>query len=299
MSGTERIRFEKPARTVEDQARSLIADGLVASAADVAALLQRMSYYRFSGYAWPFRNEATGRFLAGTSVGDIATVIAFDEQLRQIVWPAIEVVEVRLRRAFADETSLVIGPMGYADAAHAHSPAAHARDLRKLAEALAESDEAFVAHFFDRYSDPVPPVWMATEVMTLGLLSRWYDNLGSDSLRKSIAGHFALPMPVLRSYLRQLTVIRNICAHHSRLWNRRLSVTIKDILGKPVELAEATAGSDPHRIFRWLSITVYILDRIRPGHSYKDDLRAHLLANWELAIQMDVPNGFENDALWR
>lgn len=65
---------------------------------------------------------------------------------------------------------------------------------------------------------------MAAELMSFGLLSKWFANLKEDSLQKSIAREAGLSAPVLRSFLRLFSVLRNGAAHHSRLWNRHTAL---------------------------------------------------------------------------
>jgi abortive infection bacteriophage resistance protein len=48
--------------------------------------------------------------------------------------------------------------------------------------------------------------------------------LGED--RKAIAHNFSIDESVLKSWLHCLTYVRNICAHHSRLWNRRFVIKV-------------------------------------------------------------------------
>src|SRR3546814_20148535 len=57
-------------------------------------------------------------------------------------------------------------------------------------------------------------------MMSFGHLSRWYSSLADRALRNRIAVPLGLPETVLVPLVRHVTDIRNICAHHGRLWNR-------------------------------------------------------------------------------
>lgn len=64
---------------------------------------------------------------------------------------------------------------------------------------------------------------MAFEVASLGRLSRLLDAL-SRREQKAVAERFDLPAPILVSWLHAMCVVRNIAAHHGRLWNRVFGV---------------------------------------------------------------------------
>ncbi|MEW6168107.1 MAG: Abi family protein [Pseudomonadota bacterium] len=75
-------------------------------------------------------------------------------------------------------------------------------------------------------------------MLSLGQLSRWYQLLRPISLRSKIARTYGLDQQVLESLLHHLTYIRNLCAHHGRVWNRELTITAPVLRSKPPELAK-------------------------------------------------------------
>ncbi|WP_339374439.1 Abi family protein, partial [Picosynechococcus sp. PCC 7002] len=80
--------------------------------------------------------------------------------------------------------------------------------------------EEFIGHYRNNYTNPLlPPSYMALEIIAFGQLSRMYTNLLPSKTRQKIHTHFQLPNKIFISWLRSLSHIRNICAHHSRLWN--------------------------------------------------------------------------------
>lgn len=135
--------------------------------------------------------------------------------------------------------------------------------------------------------------------MSFGLLSRWFDNLQSEALRKEIALGFGLAPPILTSYLRQLTLVRNYSAHHMRLWNKHFPTGIAQVRRTPPELAEAVAGSDEHRIYRCLVMSAYVAKVLNPSTGFVVNLREHLLAHERYLATMDVPTRFEESPLWQ
>lgn len=73
--------------------------------------------------------------------------------------------------------------------------------------------------------------------MSLGQLSRWYDNLKPMPTRRAIADVYGVDEKVLGSWLRHISLVCNTCAHHSRLWNREFTITPRLPRSRPAGLA--------------------------------------------------------------
>lgn len=92
--------------------------------------------------------------------------------------------------------------------------------LKKMKTALWErKNEPFISHFKENYKDEYPPVWITIELLTLGTVSRLYNNLKT-GLQKEIAKDFMVDHHLLISWLKSITELRNTCAHHTRFWNK-------------------------------------------------------------------------------
>lgn len=294
--------FDKVGLDLESQISRLRGRGLVCEISDLSRVLQRMSYYRFSGYAWWFyKEDEWGKFKPDTNLADVLRLYEFDHGLRSSVLGFSHTVEVWLRASMTNHLAHAYGPMGYLDPVNFHNAAAHQKDLAKLSD-LIEQDktELFMRAFRAKYTDKFPPIWMATELMTLGLLSKWFDNMKSDRIRKLIAQEVALPTPaILASFLRQLTNFRNGAAHHSRIWNRQTPTGLKHIRKPPAELRTALADATLEKIYPVLALCAYTTAQIDPATATIDDLRTLLLsADEDWLEEMEVPYGFEGEELW-
>ncbi|MGO1590461.1 MAG: Abi family protein [Ancrocorticia sp.] len=260
-----------------------------------------MSYYRFSGYLWWFYEpDQWEKVRTGTTLQDILNLYAFDATLRSHIMRLAHSIEVWLRASFTNHVAERHGPMGYLNPAIHVSPTSFEKDRSKLDAMLGtDSTERFVVAFTQKYSDPRPPVWMACELMSIGLLSKWYDNLKEASLRKAIASEAGLNHHVLSSFLRMFTVLRNGAAHHSRVWNRQTPLRGVTVKSPPKLLETALDGADESRIHYVLAIAAYIVQRVDPTSRTVASLRDHLLtAEDEWLEEMDFPFNFENDPLW-
>ncbi|ANE05092.1 hypothetical protein ccrud_13375 [Corynebacterium crudilactis] len=260
-----------------------------------------MSYYRLAGYLWWFYEDDQWEVVRpGTSLADVLELYAFDAKLRTHVLRFSHSIEIWLRAAFTNHIAERHGSMGYLDPKIYANNDAFIRDLAKFDEMFgADSPERFVVAFHEKYNNRRPPIWMATELMSLGQLSKWYGNLREDSLRKAIAAEAGLNQHVLTSFLRLFTVLRNGAAHHSRIWNRQTALRGVRIRNVPALLQSALKGADESSIHYVLTIAAYIVQKVDPTSESIADLRMHLLtAKEEWLVEMDFPEQFQSDLLW-
>jgi abortive infection bacteriophage resistance protein len=101
--------------------------------------------------------------------------------------------------------------------------AEHEHWIDELAKELGKSGERYILHFRSKYGDShsLPPIWISVEQMTLGKTVTFYRGC-TGNIQRDIARWFGIPDVVLSSWLRTLNEVRNVCAHHGRLWNREL-----------------------------------------------------------------------------
>lgn len=279
------MKYTKPPLSFKDQAQQLLNRGLVGHQPTMIQRLQVVNYYRLSGYWYPFRQSNPSRnlpplddFKPGSLFEHVWERYVFDRQLRLIVMDAVERIEVAVRSQLAYHHAHSHGPFAYAHD-RASLPQLDWKDLhdflRSVGGEICRSKEEFIMHFRDKYGDchSVPPVWMSTELMTVGSVLTFYR--GADArVRQNVATVFGLPDTVFGSWLHMLQVIRNICAHHARLWNRQLGV-------KPM-IPQKQAYPDWHipiavandRVFAVLTICKYCLNRVAPQSRWAERFRA-------------------------
>jgi len=192
-------------------------------------VLETVSYYRFSAYLYPFRkNDGTNNFVSGSSFNRCWRYYRFDRKLRFCVIDAIERVEVAVKAKLVNHFSQKYGIFAYRDPCNFASPPDTMR-LQRLLDFIdtetQRSKEEFVEHFRNTYDTSNGlPLWMATEVMTFGNMLTFFCLLKKQD-KQVIAKSFGSNEHVFESWLLNLNYIRNICAHHGRLWNRQFSIS--------------------------------------------------------------------------
>lgn len=211
--------------------------------------LARVGYYRLSAYWYPFRlswtlpHSGPGKpskhvldsFVVGTELDEVIDFYVFDKELRLLATDALERIEIGLRAQIANhlgsiapkahrDASLLDGKFRTETSRRAQNKTRHQDWLETLDRKFALSKEDFAEHFRLRYPTEHPPIWVATEVWDWGMLSHFVDGM-KHSDKDAIAAFYGhIGGRELVSWVHLLNDVRNICAHHSRLWNRGLKV---------------------------------------------------------------------------
>lgn len=203
-----------------DQLALLKARGLsVGDEAKAVQTLGSVNYYRFTGYALPFTSDRE-HFLPNAAFEDVVEIMRFDARLRDILFEALEAVELDFRARFAYSFSQLHGALGYRDAANFMDSGKHAVSLQKIDAEIERSSEPCVLHFRRDYCPGEVPIWAVVEVMTFGTLVGLYKNL-REPAAKAVSRSYGIRWDILGSYLQHLSVLRNFCAHHARLYDRK------------------------------------------------------------------------------
>ena len=299
------MQFEKPALSLKEQVALWQSRGMQVAAPERALrYLDSVGYYRLSAYCLSFEvmppdgQAREHHFKPATTFEDVLALYIFDRRLRLLVIEAIERVEVAMRTRWAYAMAMRHGAHAHMDAKLFKDPWAHTKQLAALARELGKSKETFIAHYRGRYTSPfLPPIWAVVETMTLGALSHWVQNTKDNAAKKEIADAMALPtIEVLESVLHNLTPIRNACAHHSRLWNRRLPMKLPNIRRLQADLLPPDSPNhQAHLLYNPLTILAILLKRTNPGTTWMQ--RVATLVDKYLRPTMHHQMGFPAD--WR
>lgn len=321
--------YEKPFLPVDEQVDQLIARGmLIPDIAAAAETLRRIGYYRLSGYWYPYRQPSEDEdrsradtFHPGTSFTQVVDMYEFDRALRLIVLDAIERAEVALRfevghtlgrrGAFAHTTPECLAPEFTESAIPRDSGSTlgsqHDRWLIHRFQEEQRSKADFVKHFNEKYSPPLP-VWVATEIMDFGGLSKLYAGMLQRD-RDEIASHLGILTPAgegnssaLKSWMVNITYVRNICAHHARLWNANIVQRIgsKQLIGVPELVHIKTMSARTERLYPTLAVLAFLVSKVAPESTWRVLLQHQLnaLPSQHSLAEMGFPPGWENLTLW-
>ena len=226
---------EKPSLTIDQQVELLQKRKLNITKdkiEEVKKFLLNNNYYRVSGYTLTLRKDDV--FYPKASYDNIKQIYQFDKRLRHSILSLTEEIEVRVKSMLAYYHSQKYGPMGYKDVNTFHcadgnkvNAEAISNFLTVQRKALQQQDrmtetELFLKHFKEK-NDGELPIWAYVEVLTISDISKMYGILDTD-IQKSIAKEFGYchntGNELLAQLLHNITIVRNICAHGGRLFNR-------------------------------------------------------------------------------
>jgi abortive infection bacteriophage resistance protein len=282
--------YSKPALDISALVERLQNKGLrISNTQHATNSLRRIGYYRLLIYMRPFQ-DAQKQFTSNCDFRHIVQLYEFDRELRLLCLDAIERAEVALRAAIINSLTVRYGPHFYTDANHYSKPKYHQTFLERVAEA----ESLAISHYKANYSSPAePPLWAVLEAITMGTLSKFFADL-TRANRTLIAQNFSHSESVLVSWFRCISVFRNKCAHHNRIWNAKITVN------KPI-VPHSLAGvfSDIDSFHARAIILFCLLREVEPAVATEWRDRLHNLFARYTAVVDPLKLGFStNDPFW-
>ncbi len=294
------MKYEKSPLSYEQQAELIISRGMIVDDKDaLIKILSSVSYYRLSAYWYPFKNH-DDTFKANTRFQTAWRRYTFDRQLRLLVIDAVERLEIAIKTKMINSFSLKYGPFGYLDVKNfdEFDLGEHDRFLVEIRHNVQRSRENFVEHFERKYNEHQDlPIWMAAELMTFGNMLTMFRHL-EYHLKKQIANDFGISAKVLESWLKTINYIRNICAHHARLWNRELA--IKPVIPERQACWRDPVAVDNNRLFGLLTVLMYMLKFCAPNSCWQGRLTS-LFSQYEdiSLVFMGFPENWQKCPIWQ
>lgn len=296
--------FRKPPLSSAELVELLVRRGLVVQDRERATRrLFHIGYYRLAPYINHFDLPDSRHCVrAGTTFDDVLELYRFDRDLRALMAEALARVEVAFRSALSEIMSKVEGDSHWYTKPHYFGSDGDFRVLQgNVARALEQPFPA-LADYLDRYRTPeLPPSWLMVEVLSLGQLIRVYATLRQPAHRRAVARSLGLGDELLGSWLESFLRVRNICAHHERLWD----VTLTHYPRVP----HASSVPWPRR---WLLLleeadkTLYcvaaalqsMLCTIAPTSPWASRLAAHLEPHDMKQAILGFPESWREDPFW-
>lgn len=315
----------KPFKTYEQQVGILRQRGmLVGSQEHAVHVLERVSYYRLSGYYYSFRRLAgngqrSDTFVPGTVFEDIVALYEYDRNLRSIAFSYFSQFEVYLRSRLGNLLGEV-DPLIYEDETRCDLQGSKRRTAwnrftRKSEQLIRTSEEEFVKHHREQYAGKLP-VWVVVEVLDLGALQNLY-LVSPPNIRRDIAKALGCTDPQLETWINSLRVMRNICAHQSRFYNKlhpepRLPRVLRSgrvespEIREVVDLFDVPQTEENHKMcktFGMLTLLKYLMNQGGIGDT--ESLTQILKERPDISVPgvdvsraMGIPQGWEETRLW-
>ena len=289
--------------SIADQIARLKLLGLIiADEVKAEKALSEVSYFRFAAYLRPMEaDKQTHQFKPNSTFENAVALCEFDNALRQILFAAIQRIEVALRAKIIHHFSMAHGAFWFMQMNRHENEHRFLENLNALDREVQRSKEDYIKEHFANYDKPeFPPAWKTLELASLGTLSKLYYNFADNKVKKRVAREFNLPQhEILESWMRSLSALRNYCAHHARLWNRFLNATPQ----MNVNLRGAWINSnniDANKVYAILCCIAYCLDAMGYGDEFKANLKQLIQLYPSVdAAAMGFPKGWRQEPLWQ
>lgn len=252
--------------------------------------LERVGYYRLSGYWYAFRqfdekntDQRLGLFVDNVHFQHIVALYVFDKKLRLLAIDALEIIEMAVRVDIAhtlgkkdpqahEQVNKLDGNFAkkVIKKGKNKGKTEHQLWLEKHSQLLYRArKEPFIAHHNQNYYGIVP-IWVAIEVWDFGCMSRLYAGM-TFSDKTIIAKKYGVTAKHFEQWLRSLNFIRNTSAHHSRLWNANILEQ-----SAPINFDSKWSQLVNHKPFFYFCIMQHMLKVICPRSSWNQRFKSLL-----------------------
>lgn len=293
--------YNKPALSYAEQLQKLKDRGLIIdNEIEFLELLEKKSYYRLSGYWYPLLSDKEKHLFKPKSHFNTAfELYLFDKLLRQLVIKELEKIEIAVRAKMIYIFSHEFGPFWYAEPKNFKNRSKHSEIRSKISVEYQRSDAQFVHSFKLNYRNPFPPSWIAFEIISFGAISKLYSEFKPTRSKRVVADYFGLDTKTFASWLHVLVYVRNVCAHHSRLWNRVMRIQ-PVIPRNPKNQWLANTEIKNNRVYFALSMILYLLESINESNSMVNDFKKLLETHPNASpTAMGFPSDWAKEYLWK
>lgn len=299
-----KIAFKKPPLELAEFMPLLRKRGLIIDdESELQHDLKYIGYYRLTGYMFPFQisfgGANTHNFIKDTNYKTIKDHYVFDRKLRLHSMDAIERIEIALRVAIISRmANLDKDAFWYLNEKYFWNKAEHIGFIKMLEQKIEESSELFLHHYTSKYNEKFPPAWMVFELLSFGMLSRLFQNLNEID-QKIIANEFKMQLKNFKSWLHSLTYVRNLCAHHSRLWNRKF-VFPPSLTGFEKEFYISHAlKQDVSSYYVRAALMQILMKKVSPSSQWGENLKNLIAEHPSVDInRLGFPAGWDKRTIW-
>lgn len=301
--------FSKQATTIDFQISQLRQRGLIISNERFAKkVLSRISYYRLAGYWWPLQSDKVNhKFKPNSKFETVLKIYNFDTELRKLIFDITEEIEVAFRTKMIYHLSHEYTPWWFEDSVNFSNQKDYQKTIDQIKKDLGlnRSKEVFLSEHYKKYhlDSRCPPAWKTLEVLSFGSLSKMYGNLSNScSSKDRIADELGtVNHTYLHSWIQDICQIRNICAHHGRIWNKNLPGRPKMLSRPPLPwLTKVPPVTQHEKLYIHLCCMKYITNIINPNNNYTYRLYVLLKKYPNIDLNaLGMPKDWYKEPLWR
>lgn len=199
-----------------------------------AKKLEELSYYSLiGGYKTLFKHAPSNKYIHGVTFEELVAFYFFDEELRTLFLKYILHIERHIKSMFSYHFCEKYGEQQsmYLDINNYNHTRKNHRNLVRLTHSLQKvislpSKYDYIEHSANSYHNV--PLWVATNALTFGQISKMYQYATTD-IRTKISKNFQnISEKQLHQFINIVGKCRNVCAHGERLFSFKINETIPD-----------------------------------------------------------------------
>ena len=298
------MQYNKSAITLTQQIQTLKQRGLIINdEAYAERLLGSIGYFRLAQY-WRVleADKVNHTFKPNSTFEKVLALYNFDKELKILIFSALQTIEVAMRAKVIYHFSMKHGAFWFMDEKLADKKSSFDENLEKLRAEVSRSYEDFIKDHTLKYDTPeMPPAWKTLEVASFGTLSKLFRNFNDPEVKKKVADDFNIPgYKFLRSWMKCLTVVRNSCAHHARIWNQRFPFAPMLPSKRMPAAWISQVPTATKSLYSHLCCLVYWMNSIEPGNLFVTEFK-NLLTKYPNIdpSAMGFPRGWQSEPLWQ
>lgn len=271
----------------DQQIEMLISHNMIISNyEDAKKILETINYYRFTGYALEFRKSISDSdYLDNTYFHKILEIYNFDEKLRILLLEYLLKIEIYYRTQISNGFSLLKCNITPHNQHYNFRNYYNTNGIQKVFESIDREiyyhrDSDIVRHHNDRYNKQMP-LWVLVELISFSNLSKFYSALYYDD-QIYIAKKVGHNSNNLSNWLHCLSVLRNVCAHGGRLYNKKFN--------PPTRLTRSFLRNNPDVINDTLFAYIITIKRMLPLENDKTKFVSeliNLISDYKDSINLD------------
>lgn len=195
--------------------------------------IQRLNYYRLSGYAKYFYNEDR-KFIIGTTFEDIYNLYLFDGELRRIIMSLTEEIELNFRSYIASYIGNTYGAYSYLDGKYFEksiNPKTNKSFYEEFIGVILKKKEnsknkSYIKHYIEKYDGQIP-IWVIVEILSFSDISKFIKNMKNEDRKALLEINYDLSKDrinalYLPNSIKIICDVRNMCAHYEKIFDLNL-----------------------------------------------------------------------------
>ena len=280
------MTYTKTHLSFQDQLNIFISKGMEIYDFDSAlAKIENISYYKIKEFSLPHMDHK-GNYKRGTTFEEVIKNFYQDKNIRIYFLEVIEKIELSVKTKFAYLMGKKYNAFGYLNFNNWCDRNISRQEILRRETKFSNKVKSEISNIktsinADRYDNPILkkyfsdypnedklPIWMLTEILTFGEIVYLYETMSLKN-RKAIAHSYNLTLDEFTSWIKNLKLVRNLCAHNTHIINIKFkAVPLIKNEWKPHLYYNKGKNIYTNRIANTIMILDYFVTKINPDFEF-------------------------------